>query len=192
MAGSDQPTTTMNPVHIVTPHSPPELRLHRSAPVPEPSVEEKQALLLEDQCRLQEDLTALREREENLRAYEARLRGLQQQGEHGAAPWPAAAGRSPSQTPFHDDTNLSTAWSKLHRARELLEVEQRNLRDDRLALTEERNYLAKREEELALREARVVASEKMLQVKVQADIKPPTRIFGLTRSSFLRGLTAKS
>ena len=71
-------------------------------------------------------------------------------------------------------------------------MEQRNLRDDRLALHEERNHLARREKELALREARVVESEKMLQVKVQADIKPPARLFGLTRSSFLRGLTAKS
>ncbi|MFI5355859.1 MAG: hypothetical protein ACHQ4G_00845 [Opitutales bacterium] len=182
----------MNPVHIVSSHSPAELRLPRSVPATDRTPEEQQALLREDQRRLQEDLAALREREENLRAYEARLRGLQQQTGHGPSDRPGPTGRSPSHAPFHDEANLSTAWSKLHRARELLEAEQRNLRDDRLTLTEEKNYLAKRERELAIREARVAEGEKMLQVKVQVDLKRPTGIFGFSRPTFFRGLAAKS
>jgi hypothetical protein len=156
---------------ITFPPGEPALKLAR------PSAEKWAATLAEERRRLQEDQNSLREREENLREYEARLRALQAEIEAGRAnPAPVAAApaargaassftRPSSRAPFHDDPALQLAWEKLHRARELLEAEERNMRDDRIALREYDVQLKQREasvrareEILAEREAALVAA----------------------------------
>ena len=121
------------------------------------------------QHQIAEDLAHLRDREENLRAYEVRLRAMQIEIEAQRDPFraPARLQTTPSLTssPFaspssrnpFDDGTLQSAWDKLHRARALLEAEQTQLREDRLAMTDARASLKRREEALAAREARFTA-----------------------------------
>jgi hypothetical protein len=118
----------------------PELKVAR------PPAEKWAATLAEERLRLQEDQDSLRERESNLREYESRLRMLQAEIEAGrtiaSASTPIVAQRSTppmfqrpsSRAPFTDDPALQVAWEKLHRAREILEAEQKNLRDDRVSI----------------------------------------------------------
>jgi len=149
---------------ITFPPPEPPLRLAR------PSAEKWAATLAEERRRLNEDQEALREREQNLRDYEARLRVLQAEIEAGRGPaaatprggTTAAFSRPSSQTPFADDAGLQAAWDKLYRARELLEAEQRNLRDDRIALRDLDAQIKQREEALAAREAKVAEHEALL------------------------------
>ena len=119
----------------------PDLKLAR------PSAEKWAATLAEERLRLQEDQEVLREREENLREYETRLRMLQAEIEAGRAPvqntnspmsrsTPPMFQRPSTHSPFAEDSSLATAWEKLHRAREILEAEQKNLRDDRISIRE--------------------------------------------------------
>ena len=127
------------------------------------------ATLTEERRRLQEDQEALREREANLREYEARLRALQSEIESGRAA-PAATSRvtrSPfvrpsSQAPFADDAALQTAWEKLHRARELLEAEQRHMSEERTALRDQQADVKRQNESFAAREAALAACEARL------------------------------
>lgn len=118
------------------------------------------------------DLEALRACEENLRAYEARLRDWQAELEQAqyrisprasAQPW---VRRAEAVAPAQQDT-----WQKLLRARELLEVEQKNLRDDRITLQGYEQQLKEREARLGEREARVTAREQAL-----ADARPPAPV----------------
>lgn len=149
---------------ITFPPSEPTLKL------PRPSAEKWVATLAEERRRWQEDLEALREREQNLRDYEARLRGLQAEIDAGrGAPAGAAAGARgttlftrPSSTAPFDDAGLQAAWDKLHRAREILEAEERNMRDDRIALRELETQLKRREKELAAREASLAEREALI------------------------------
>jgi hypothetical protein len=131
---------------------------------------------LEDRRRLEEDIEALRLRESNLREYEAHLRDWQEQiakgnsqssPPHYIAP---AVTRSASGTPFESDPALNSAWEKLIRARELLEAEQAHLRDDRLTLKETAAVLRRREEALAIREARLAQREETVSAAVDAKI----------------------
>lgn len=159
---------------ITFPPPEPTLRLTR------PSAEKWVATLAEERRRLNEDQEALREREQNLRDYEARLRVLQSEIEAGRAPaaTPTAAGarggthaafaRPSSQVPFVDDTALQAAWEKLYRARELLEAEQRNLRDDRIALSDMDAQIKHREDALAAREAKVAEHEALVTAAATA------------------------
>ncbi len=147
-----------------------------------PSAEKWTATLAEERRRLQEDHDSLRERESNLREYEARLRMLQAEIEAGRTvpPIPVAKTAVPetqdtvplrvaipapqfqrpsSRAPFGEDPALQAAWEKLHRARELLEAEQKNLRDDRNSLRELETMLKQRMEEIAEREAVVAQRE---------------------------------
>lgn len=149
-----------------------ELKLAR------PSPDKWAATLAEERLRLQEDQESLRERETNLREYEARLRILQAEIEAGrsASPMPvtpaaaSAPGRSTpplfqrpsSRAPFGDEAALQAAWEKLHRAREILEAEQKNLRDDRISLQDLDVMLRQRMEELAEREAVVTQREAII------------------------------
>ena len=111
------------------------------------------------------DLEALREREMNLRNYESRLRAWQTQLDQAASRTaPPAASVSPflrpsSATPFASDPALEAAWEKLYRARALLEAEQKQMRDERIALRELELTLKRREEEVTEREGRVRAQE---------------------------------
>ncbi len=146
---------------IVFPASEPVLKLSR------PSAEKWAAALLEERRRLLEDQDALREREQNLRNYEARLRALQEEIETGRglathatsdsmASFPT---RQMSRPPFGNETDLATAWAKLHRARELFEVEQSHLREDRHAIREQEVVLKRREATVAVREAQLAERE---------------------------------
>jgi len=166
----------MNAPDITFPARPVELRLRR--PVTQPST------LAAEQLRLQQDLAALQEREENLRRYEEHLRAWQAQIEQGRTPTtaPVATMRPGSLTPFPHDESLKEAWAKLHRARELLEVEQRHLRDDRLLQLEEQQALAKREAALAARETKLEQREQQLAAREARATSGG--LLGLTRGPF--------
>ena len=143
----------------------PELKVAR------PPAEKWAATLAEERLRLQEDQDSLRERETNLREYESRLRMLQAEIEAGRmisatnAPivtqrsTPPMFQRPSSRAPFTDDPALQVAWEKLHRAREILEAEQKNLRDDRVSIREQEVMVKQRLEEIAEREARLAERE---------------------------------
>ena len=164
---------------ITFPPPEPSLKLVR------PSTEKWTATLMEERRRLQEDQEALREREENLQKYEARLRALQSEIEAGRKGIGSGTGtRNPlarassspttlyraSQAPFHEDPALQSAWEKLHRAREIFEAEQKNLRDDRILVREQEAEVKRREEALALREQRLAEREALV-----AAATPPPR-----------------
>lgn len=138
------------------------------------------------------DLEALRVCEENLRAYEAHLREWQNEldrveartaSRQSANPW---VRRAEAAAPAHLD-----AWQKLLRARELLEAEQKNLRDDRITLQGYEQQLKEREARIAERESRVAAREQALAAARPPAPATPTRakkhattIDSLTRAPF--------
>jgi negative regulator of sigma E activity len=108
------------------------------------------------QRELAADMEALREREANLREYEARLRAWQAQLDSRTAQ-PKAGSDAPfvnslSQMPFSSDSLLASSWEKFHRARAILESEQKQLRDERMTMRDMDLHLKKREAELAARE----------------------------------------
>ncbi len=161
----------MDPNGITFPAPEPSLKVTR------PSTEKWAATLAEERRRLQEDMDALRERESNLREYESRLRQLQTEIEAGRAPVAPSIGsvsplplrstpppfhRPSSGSPFHDDASLQAAWEKLHRAREILEAEQKNLRDERITMRELELQMKRREELVAEREARLAEREALV------------------------------
>lgn len=160
----------MDPSGITFPAAEPSLRVAR------PSTEKWAATLAEERRRLQEDMDVLREREENLREYESRLRQLQSEIEAGRMPLAPSGSVSPlplrstpppfhrpsSISPFQDDGSLQAAWEKLHRAREILEAEQKNLRDERITMREQEIQLKRREEAVAEREARLAEREALV------------------------------
>ena len=153
----------------------PELRVSR------PPSEKWAATLAEERLRLQEDQDSLREREGNLREYESRLRMLQAEIEAGRMiagtntpivtqrSTPPIFQRPSSRAPFTDDPALQVAWEKLHRAREIFEAEQRNLRDYRVSVREQEVMVKQRLEEVAAREAGVAEREAL----VDAAMPPP-------------------
>lgn len=150
--------------NVTFPPPEPNLKLAR------PSAEKWAATLAEERRRLQEDMDALREREKNLREYEARLRALQAEidasrdGKSGDTANPAApkAVVSPLRTALQDEAALQSAWEKLHRARELLEAEQKNMRDDRIILRDQQTELKAREKAVAAREAVLAEREALV------------------------------
>ena len=176
-----------------------------SFPTPEPELkvvrppsEKWAATLAEERLRLQEDQDCLRAREGNLREYETRLRMLQAEIEAGrviaAASKPAVPTRSTapvfqrpsSRTPFTDDPALQVAWEKLHRAREILEAEQKNLRDDRVSIREQEVMVKQRLEEIDAREASIAEREALLAAATPApraaDESAMAAVTRLTRS----------
>jgi hypothetical protein len=182
---------------ITFPPPEPSLKLAR------PSAEKWAATLAEERLRFQEDQEALREREENLREYETRLRMLQVEIEAGrnvaanpAAPAPATVRSTPplfqrpsSRAPFGDDPALQAAWEKLHRAREILEAEQKNLRDDRISIREMELMVKRREQDVAEREARLAEREALVTAAMPA-VDPtqeghqPSAVSRITRAPF--------
>ncbi len=170
----------MNPTHITFPPPQRELRLRRP-PVCDPNkLIDLQAALAKGQKTLQSDNEALRQREENLQAYEQRLRDLQNQVE-GSSTEPS----SPDQIcGSEQDPTLEVAWSKLHRTRELLEVEQRQLSDDQHILLQAREVLRLREADLLAREQAVASVEAQLKLAEPETPKPSRGLFGITRAPF--------
>ena len=182
---------------ITFPPPEPTLRLPRQ------SAEKWAASLAEERRRLQDDQDALREREQNLRDYEARLRGLQAEIEAGRAAHAgsqlAAAARSitpppflrpSSHAPFADDPALQAAWEKLHRAREILEAEQKNLRDERISMHEHDKQLKRREEVMGTREAKLAEREALVAAALGKNIvpvaggQPDSAVSKLTKAPF--------
>lgn len=176
-----------------------------SFPTPEPELkvvrppsEKWAATLAEERLRLQEDQDCLRAREGNLREYESRLRMLQAEIEAGrviaAASKSAVPPRSTapmfqrpsSRTPFTDDPALQAAWEKLHRAREIFESEQKNLRDDRVSIREQEVMVKQRLEEIDTREASIAEREAVLAAATPApraaDESPMSAVARFTRS----------
>lgn len=166
----------------------PELKVAR------PPAEKWAATLAEERLRLQEDQDSLRERETNLREYESRLRMLQAEIEAGRtiasatnAPivtqrsTPPMFQRPSSRAPFTDDPALQVAWEKLHRAREILEAEQKNLRDDRVSIREQEVMVKQRLEEIAEREALVAAATPPPTAPVVAAAAPVSAVTRFTR-----------
>ena len=159
----------------------PELKVAR------PPAEKWAATLAEERLRLQEDQDSLRERETNLREYESRLRMLQAEIEAGRtiasatnAPivtqrsTPPMFQRPSSRAPFTDDPALQVAWEKLHRAREILEAEQKNLRDDRVSIREQEVMVKQRLEEIAERETRIAEREALIAAATPPAPAPAT------------------
>lgn len=106
---------------------------------------------------LAEEFEALREREANLREYEARLRAWQAQldsrtGGVGGPGSEAPFVQQVSQLPFSSDSLLASSWEKFHKARAILEAEQKQLRDERMMMKDTDAALKRREMELASRE----------------------------------------
>ena len=179
---------------ITFPPPEPDLKLAR------PSAEKWAATLAEERLRFQEDQEALREREENLREYEARLRLLQAEIEAGRAPvqapvaaptrsTPSLFQRPSSRAPFTDDPALGSAWEKLHRAREILEAEQKNLRDERITIRELELMVKQRAEEVAEREARLAEREALVTAATPApapvqEEQPVSTVTRITRAPF--------
>ena len=129
------------------------------------------------QRELAADIEALREREANLREYEARLRAWQAQLDARGAP-PAPGSNTPfmqsvSQLPFSSDSLLASSWEKFHRARALLESEQKQMRDERMMMREAEISLKRREMELAAREEQVARREQQL-ASPSSGSTPPT------------------
>lgn len=171
---------------IAFPATKPELKLPSHSSHPHP---------LDERRLMNEDIEALRLREANLREYETRLRAWQEQIEAspnpGASAHPIAPAAS-SRTPGEGDPMLKTAWDKLIRARELLEAEQAHLRDDRLNLKEATAVLKRREEALALRDARVTQREEQVHAAIEANIAEQTKSSALARFTQAPFAMAKS
>jgi hypothetical protein len=178
MLGQQLATTPTMDSIITFPPPEPSLKLAR------PSAEKWAATLAEERLRFQEDQEALREREENLREYETRLRMLQVEIEAGrnvatnqGSQAPVASRSTPpmfqrpsSRAPFTEDPALQAAWEKLHRAREIFEAEQKNLRDDRISIREMELMVKRREQDVAEREARLAEREALVTAATPASV----------------------
>ena len=173
----------MNPTHITFPTTPRELRLKRSPAIDSGNFVKMQEALAKGQIALQTDNEALRLREENLQAYEQQLRELQnlvQSVKSGASLSTAPTPKKSSG----DESALALGWNKLHRSRELLEVEQRQLSDDQHVLLQARDVLRQKEIALAAREQAVALAEAQLKLAEPQLTKPSRGLFGLTRVPF--------
>lgn len=121
---------------------------------------------------LAEEFERLRACEENLRAYEARLRAWQERLESGVAaaePAMPAPAQALSRGPFANEAGLQEAWRKFYRARELLEAEEKHLRDERLMAQGRETELKRREQAVALREKTVAECERIAAERTAAE-----------------------
>jgi hypothetical protein len=169
----------MNQPEISFPASPTQLRVRRSSqsPLADTRRDNDATMDADTRRRLEQDLENIRTQEQNLLAYEMHLREWQaqldqaQQGTRFAAP--SSLTRFTIPAPQAGEGNLQEAWTKLHRARALLEIEQRHLVDDRLVLREQEALIKQREAALEAREQRIAASEQQQQrQQVALDAKP--------------------
>lgn len=149
-----------------------------------------EALQSAAQRELNADLEDLRERETNLREYEARLRAWQAQLDsrsgNTALGSQAPFVQSTSQMPFSSDSLLASSWEKFHRARAILESEQKQLRDERMAMRDVEVNMKRREAELTAREELLAEREKKLAAGPVADEgkKPQSTMERLTSAPF--------
>lgn len=139
---------------------------------------------------LESDFEALREREANLQRYEARLRTMQEQIDaRGSAPATGTAASYSNAAPAPAvDADLSAAWDKFHRARALLQAEQNQLRDERMAFRDAKADLERREADVAARETRLAERELLFKIAVGStatldESKSPSAVKRLTHGS---------
>lgn len=128
----------------------------------------------ETRRQLESDFEALREREANLQRYEARLRTWQEQLD-GRSASKNSGGMASSDAPFggtHSatatDSEICAAWDKFHRARALLQAEQNQLRDERMAFRDAKADMDRREADITTRETRLAERELLLKIAVGA------------------------
>lgn len=145
------------------------------------------------QMELAADFEALREREKNLREYEERLRAWQAQldartSTPGTVPGSNAPFLQPTtQLPFSSDSLLASSWEKFHRARALLESEQKQMRDERMMMREAELNMKRREAAISAREEDLAKREKLLATSSTdkpAAKKSPSAIERLTKAPF--------
>jgi chromosome segregation ATPase len=139
---------------------------------------------------LESDFEALREREANLQRYEARLRSMQEQIDARAST--PASNSSPaaqynSAPAVVADAELAAAWDKFHRARALLQAEQNQLRDERMAFRDAKADLERREADITTRETRLAERELLFKIAVGStatveDGKSPSAVKRLTQA----------
>ena len=155
----------MNQPDISFPAAPAKLRVKRTTTPATDSVARSEATMdAETRHRLEQDLDTLRVQEQNLLSYEMYLREWQaqldqtaQQGTRFTAP--STLTRFPIPLAQTGEGHLAEGWTKLHRARALLETEQRHLVDDRLALRDQESVIKQREAALTARERRLEEQE---------------------------------
>jgi hypothetical protein len=85
------------------------------------------------------------------------------------------------------DADLSAAWDKFHRARALLQAEQNQLRDERMAFRDAKADLERREAEVVVRETRLAERELLFKIAVGStatveDAKSPSAVKRLTQA----------
>jgi hypothetical protein len=178
----------MNSPDLPNPGSPPLKLPHRDG------VEASQPTGMSvTQMELAADFEALREREKNLREYEERLRAWQAQLDArspvtGAVPGSNTPFLQPAtQLPFSSDSLLASSWEKFHRARALLESEQKQMRDERMMMREAELNMKRREAAMSAREEDLANREKLLTAPTQdkpAAKKGPSAIERLTKAPF--------
>lgn len=120
--------------------------------------------------KIADELDEIRRREANLHDYEARLRALQAEIDRQPAAMTPASGtffRPPTDSPITNDPALAAAWNRFYRVRELLDVEQKQLREDRLAHREAELALKQRAARLDEREATLVAREQRVEAELR-------------------------
>lgn len=129
----------------------------------------------ETRRQLESDFEALRERESNLQRYEARLRTWQEQldgrsggNNNGATAASSSAPFGGTHSATATDSEICAAWDKFHRARALLQAEQNQLRDERMAFRDAKADLERRETDLATRETKLAERELLLKIAVGA------------------------
>lgn len=176
----------MNAPDITFPRSTPELKVKRPRSAGQSPDTELAALPPKERSSLAEALADLQAREENLREYEGHLRAWQSQldaARHGALPRHSVHPFAPH--PPREDVGLQAGWEKVHRARELLEAEQKHLVEDRLLLQEREEALKKREAALTLREQRLAAREQTPTAAAKPKMKKAASTMEtLTRAPF--------
>lgn len=145
------------------------------------------------QMELAADFEALREREMNLREYEERLRAWQAQLDaRSSTPGVVPGSNTPflqpaTQLPFSSDSLLASSWEKFHRARALLESEQKQMRDERMMMREAELNMKRREAAMSAREEELAKREKLLtasSMEKPSAKKSPSAIERLTKAPF--------
>ena len=146
------------------------------------------------QRELEAEFESLRERESNLREYETRLRAWQAQLDArttqggGSAPTETPFVQSLSQKPFSSDSLLAGSWEKFHRARALLESEQKQMRDERMMMRDTEQKMKAWEAQLAAREEQLEQRERVAVQPVapahEEPKKPQSAMERLTSAPF--------
>jgi hypothetical protein len=181
---------------ITFPPFPPKLKLERRPTDKSPGHVE------DERNRLEGEKHALEDREPDLKKHEERSRAVEQEGP--AREETVASSAVSTSAPFgqhhrsgsveRDDNDgaLQTGWEQLHRARELLEAEQGNVRNERVGLRDFNELLKLREAAVAAREVAVADRERAVaerEAQLAAAAPPPDPAAASTEASAMTRLT---